>query len=369
MDAPNGPASLRWARYILRQLERSRLVTWERRDDDARLLMITNLWPDSRRPAYGPFVEYTVEGIRDQGVACDVLYVRGYRGKFAYLAGALAAFVMPWAYPGKYLLVHCHGGETALAGRFFWGAPVLASYLGTDLLGTQVGGDLRLRAKCWLRSFVLRRHAALMSATTTKSAEMETLLARRARQRNTVISDGVDRKRFYPRDRDQARADLQWPLHRTIILFAGRAESPEKRIWLAEEAVDLARNQGSDIELRIANGIPPNQMPLYYAAADCLLHTSASEGSPNVVKEALACDLPVVATAAGDVRELLEGVRECVVCEPDANTIAKVLADIAHRGQRSDGWRLTEHLGTESIAKRTLQFYSVFGFPISSSHL
>ncbi len=363
MDVATFPAAQRGAGYILKQLEKSRLITWEHRDDDARLLMITNLWPDQERPAYGPFVKYTVEGIRDLGVGCDVLYVRGYCGAAAYLAGALASFVMPLAYPGKYLLVHCHGGETALAGRFFLGRPVMASYLGTDLLGTQVGGDRRLRAKCWLRSIVLRRHAASMSATTTKSAEMETFLTRHAQERNTVISDGVDRRRFCPRDRDRARVDLKWPLDRTIVLFAGRAESPEKRIWLAEEAIDLARKQNPAVELRIANGVAPSQMPLYYAAADCLLHTSASEGSPNVVKEALACNLPVIATPAGDVRELLQGVDACTVCEPDAKIIASALADIARHRQRSNGRELTAHLDAKSIAQRTLGCYTVLGFP------
>lgn len=356
----------RWARSILTGLDRRQLVTWEQREDNARLLMITNIWPHKERPVYGPFLQLTVEGIRRQGIPCDVLFIRGYRSPAAYVAGALASFLLPFAYPDKYLLVHCHGGETSLAGRFFFGTPVIASYLGTDILGTQVGGNVRLRAKCWLRSAVLRAHAATMSATTTKSLEMESLLVRSARARNTVIPDGVDRERFQPGDCARARAELGWPRDRKIVLFAGRSEASEKRLWLAQQAVSLASSQRPDIELRIANGVPSEQMPLYYVAADCLLHTSVSEGSPNVVKEALACDLPVVATPAGDVRELLSHVDKCTICEASENALADALLKVFSSGQPSNGRERTEHLGIGTIAKRTIECYIEQGFPVAS---
>ena len=355
------------ARSILEYLDAKDLVTWEDCDQDARLLMVTNLWPDHERPDYGPFIKNTVEGVRKQGVTCDVMYIRGYRGKIAYLAGALACLILPLAFPRRYLLVHCHGGETALAARCFLGGPVLATYLGTDLLGTQVGGTFRLRAKCWLRSFVLRRHAGTMSATTTRSVEMETLLISNARLRNRVIPSGIDRLRFHPGDRDRARAELGWPSDKTIVLFAGRAEAPEKRLWLAQQVVDMASAQKPDIELRVVDGVSPSQMPLYYSGADCLLHTSVSEGSSNVVKEALACNLPVIATPAGDVRELLRGVTACAVCEPDPTALAGALVAVLQPNQRSNGREHTDHLSTEAVAKRTIECYVALGFPVSEA--
>jgi glycosyltransferase involved in cell wall biosynthesis len=350
-----------WAKRILEWFEKRQLVTWEHRDKDARLLMITNVWPHRDRPAYGPFVKCTVEGVRGQGIACDVLFIRGYRGPAAYLAGALASLVLPLAYPHKYLLVHCHGGETALAARFFLGVPVLASYLGTDILGSQIGGSLGIRIRFWLRSALLRRHASLMSATTTKSVEMESLLPPAARLRNAVIPDGVDRERFRPGDRTLACTEVGWRSDRVNILFAGRVEAVEKRLWLAEQAVALARSQVPEIELHVVSGVPPSQMPIYYAASDCLLHTSVSEGSPNIVKEALACNLPVVATPAGDVRDLLMGVEACEMCEADANALATALVTILQCQRPSNGREHGEHLSIESIAKRTVEHYRVLG--------
>jgi glycosyltransferase involved in cell wall biosynthesis len=353
----------RGALHILRYFEKRRLVTCEHRDKDARLLMITNLWPHREKPYYGPFVKYTVDGIRNEGISCDVLFIHGYRTLWAYMAGAVAAFLLPFAYPDRYLLVHCHGGETALAARFFHGQPVVASYLGTDILGTQVGGNLRLRLKCWIRSFVLRRHAALMSGTTTKSAEMESLLVRAARRQNRIIPDGVDRELFRVRDRDEARIELGWPRDSAIVLFAGRADAPEKRLWLAQQAVVQASAQMQEIELQVAHRVTPSQMPLYYAAADCLLHTSVSEGSANVIKEALACNLPIVATPAGDTRELIEGVGDCTVCEANASALADALVHVLRPCRRSNGRAHTERLSTDVIARTTIDYYRTLGFP------
>jgi glycosyltransferase involved in cell wall biosynthesis len=332
-------------------------VTWERRSEDATVLMITNVWPHPQRPAYGPFVAYTRDGMVREGVSCDVLFIRGYRGLRAYLAGGIAAAAVPLAYPAKYMLVHSHGGETALAARCFWGAPVLASYLGTDLLGSRIGGGRVTRLRCSLRSLGLRRHASLMSRTTTKSVEMQELLAPRARSRNTVIPDGVDRRRFRTGDRAVACARLGWDPDELHVLFAGRADAVEKRIWLAEQAVALVRHDLPGVKLRVISGIPPSDMPTHYVAADCLLHTSASEGSSNVIKEALACDLPVVATACGDTRELLAEVALCKVCRPDAACLAAALVEILRTGGRSDGRARTEHLALEAIAQRTLDCY------------
>jgi glycosyltransferase involved in cell wall biosynthesis len=357
----------RWARAILASLHTRKLVTFEQREDGSRLLLVTNLWPHEDQPTLGPFIRNTADGLRREGLHCDVLFIRGFRSPLAYLAGALASALMPVAYPHKYLLVHCHGGETALAARFFLGAPVLASYLGTDILGTQLPGTPVQRLTWWLRSRMLRAHAATMSATTTKSVEMERKLLRPAR--NTVIADGVDLRRFRPKDRDQARARLGWPTDRRIVLFAGRAASPEKRLWLAEQAIEIAATELPDIELRIASAVPPEEMPLHYAAADCLLHTSASEGSPNVIKEALACNLAVVATPAGDVREQLADVRACAVTDAGPTALARALLEVLRPALRSDGREHVRGMSLELAAQRTVECYRSLGFPTSISRV
>lgn len=339
-------------------LERRGLFTWERRGCRSGLLTITNVWPHDGNPAYGPFVKRSVAGLDAAGVVGDVLFIRGYKGRRAYLAAA--AFMAMLRVTKRYALVHAHGGEAALVARLYTGAPVVASYLGSDLLAPAEGGR-RIALGRRVRSALLRRHAALMTATTTKTREMEDVLPRRARLHNRVIADGIQLDRFRPIDRELARSRLGWPLGSPIVLFCGRAASPVKRLWLAEQAVSLARADLGDLQLMIASGVEPDAMPDYYSAADCLLHTSASEGSPNVIKEALACNLPIVATPAGDIERLVAGARPGGVVDADARALAREVVRCCRDPTRSNGRSLAGGMTLQSAAAATVDLYRSLG--------
>jgi teichuronic acid biosynthesis glycosyltransferase TuaC len=103
--------------------------------------------------------------------------------------------------------------------------------------------------------------------------------------------------------------------------------------------------------------VPPEQIPTLLSAADCLLLTSSVEGSPNVVKEALACNLPVVSTDVGDVSKLLSDVRPSAVCPPDASELARALLECVDPPQRSNGRAMTAALDEDEIAARLLSIY------------
>jgi glycosyltransferase involved in cell wall biosynthesis len=106
---------------------------------------------------------------------------------------------------------------------------------------------------------------------------------------------------FSPIPKDEARRALGLETKDYLVLFATNPKEPIKQYLLAEEAVALARTELPGIRLLLASGVPSESMPLYMNACDALLLTSAHEGSPNVVKEAVACDTPVVVVHVGDV--------------------------------------------------------------------
>jgi len=113
----------------------------------------------------------------------------------------------------------------------------------------------------------------------------------------------------------------------------------------------------ANVELLIVYHKPPEQMPAFYSASDVLLLTSDWEGSPNVVKEALACDLPVVSVPVGDVEERIRGLPACSICPRDASALA-VAVDAALRQQRPDSLRpAVSELDTPKIAWRLLEIY------------
>jgi teichuronic acid biosynthesis glycosyltransferase TuaC len=332
------------------------LLTLEREDPDAEILVVTNGWPNADNDAYCVFIKRQMESVVERGVRCDVLFIRGYRSRWAY---PLAAFRLGfWSLTGRrrYHLVHAHSGEAALAACFYRRAPLLVSYLGDDLLGTpDANGVISSRAR--IERAIFRAHARLTAGTITKSREMETVLPAGVRARNSVLPNGVDTTIFRPVDRSAARRELGWEPEARVALFAADPDVPRKRYWLAKAAVDHACGQLTDLRLHVARSVAPDEMPLLMNAADCLMLTSSIEGSPNVVKEALMCNLPVIATPSGDVAELLDGVIPSYVCEPSETALSKALVDCLQEPKRSNGREMSQRLDARAVADSLLSIY------------
>jgi glycosyltransferase involved in cell wall biosynthesis len=319
------------------------------------VLMVTNMWPRAEHPGYGVFVFRQIESLRALGLDCEVVFVEGYRTRWAYVRESLRMLRLNFSAP-RPRLVHAHGGETALVARWYLRGPVVVSYCGDDLLGTpRANGSIALTSR--VRRKLLRAHARLMTRTITKSAEMERSLHPAVRGRNRIVPNGVDRSIFRPSSGDAARRRLGWPAEDRIVLFAADPTVQRKRYWLADAACREAEHTVGPIRLEVAWGTSPADMPVLMAAADCMLLTSAIEGSPNVVKEAVACGLPVVSTDVGDVAEILSDVDLSWVCAPEPGPLAGALADCLTVRRRSNGWERSAWLCQERIAERLLGLY------------
>jgi glycosyltransferase involved in cell wall biosynthesis len=332
------------------------LVTFEREDPNAEVLVVTSGWPNEDIETYCVFIKRQVESLIRLGIRCDVLFVRGYRSPLAYPLAALR--LAAWSITGRrrYRLVHAHSGEAAAAATFYRRAPLLVSYLGDDLLGTpRADGAVPLVSR--IRRWFFRHHARFAARTITKSREMAAALPPSVRLGNTVLPNGVGTDHFRPIDRCAARHELGWDRDARIVLFAADPRVPRKRYWLAEAAVDRARTRLPELQLQVACGVAPDRMPLLMNAADCLLLTSSSEGSPNVVKEALMCNLPIVATPAGDVVELVEGVVPSYVCDASETALSDALVECLREPRRSNGRDASNRLDSRVVAGSLLALY------------
>jgi glycosyltransferase involved in cell wall biosynthesis len=313
------------------------------------------MWPHQGNPVYGIFVKRQIESLQDLGLDCDVLFIEGHRTRWEYARAAVYMLSLNWS-KARPRLVHSHGGETALAVRWYVRGPVAISYCGDDVLGTpRADGSLITSSR--VRCFVFRQMARLMTATITKSTEMEATLPAKARNRNIVVPNGVDRSVFRRRPRDAARRQLGWADTHRIVLFAANPDVERKRHWLAAAACREAERRIGPVQLVICNGTLPDAMPLHMAGADCLLLTSSIEGSPNVVKEAVACGLPVVSTDVGDVRRVLRDVEPSWICAPNPDELATALVQCLAKPRRSNGWEQSAWLGQDQIGLRLLDFY------------
>jgi teichuronic acid biosynthesis glycosyltransferase TuaC len=331
------------------------LLSIEHADPEARVLVVTNMWPHPEDPDYGIFIKRQVDSLIAAGLRCDVLFIHGYRSAQAY-AEAIRWLVAANRRRPPYALVHGHGGETAIPLRFYVRGPVLVSYCGSDLLGApRADGSIPFAHR--LRRSLLRQHARLLPATLTKSRQMQEVLPPELRARNAVIPNGVDMALFAPIDRADARSRLGWDEGERVVLFAADPQVERKRYWLAKAACDRAGEMVPGVRLHIATGVAPTEMPVLMSAADCLLLTSSIEGSPNVIKEALMCNLPVVSTDAGDAREILDGVEPSWLCEDDPESLSRALVACVEQPRRSNGRRVSSHLGLEPIGGRVLALY------------
>jgi glycosyltransferase involved in cell wall biosynthesis len=151
-----------------------------------------------------------------------------------------------------------------------------------------------------------------------------------------VIPCGVDLSVFKPYDRDEARTRLRWPKDRHVVLFPFDPARPEKRYDLARAAVEELVQERVEAELVTVFNVANGEMPWYYSAADVMLLCSDQEGSPTSVKEALACNLPVVATDVGDVSALLSGVAGTRICPQEVGAIARNLREVLDRSRRRE---------------------------------
>ncbi len=318
-----------------------------------RVLFVTNMWPDAERPWYGAYVERQAESLGDLGLEVDVIAIRGYAGRAAYLARALDVLRVR---PGRYRIVHGHYGHAGVVARLQVGAPLVVTYCGDDLLGT-ADFDGTLTRRSAVEAAVFRQLARVCARTITQSEQMAGRLPAACRERNAVIPNGVDLDRFGPVDRAEARRTLGWAPSEAVVLFVGDPRLAVKNFALARETVARAAAGGAPVRLQVVSGRRPDEVPLLMGAADALLLTSRSEGSPNVVKEAMASELPVVATPVGDVRERLEGVPGCHVRPPEPGPLAEALVRALGHGRTPAARRAVAPLAVRAVARRILAVY------------
>jgi len=237
-------------------------------------------------------------------------------------------------------VVHAqYGSVTAAVADAARGAlPLVISFCGEDLLGTPEPGLLwRMRTRA-------SRSIGLMAAwraqsLVVKSRNLLSALPAPLRSRAEIIPNGVDDKVFVPLGRADARSKLGWSESQPVVLFnAGSSvHKRRKNLPLAQAMMTELRQSHPLAKLETLSSTPQADVALKMSAADCLLVTSLHEGSPNIVKEAMACNLPVVTVPCGDVEERLAGVQPGCVAPYDAAQLASSIRRVLERGGRSNG--------------------------------
>jgi teichuronic acid biosynthesis glycosyltransferase TuaC len=262
--------------------------------------------PDAGHPERGRFVRDQVDALRRLGDAEVELY------EFPPGGAALvdAARELRRRHRGGARgidVVHAHFGLTA------WPAfGVRAGVRGLTVHGTDVRHP-RTRLATRLALPLID----LIAAPTPELAHE--LPGRRARERAQVLPCGVDLARFHSIPRTAARAELGLDPHAPCLLFPADPARPGKRY-------DRALAVAGAVPLHTLGGVAPDQVPLWVNAANAVVVPSEAEGFGLAVLEALACDVPVLATPVGVHPQALEGVAGALCAPFDAERWRAVVA-------------------------------------------
>ncbi len=237
-------------------------------------------------------------------------------------------------------------------------APLVVTFRGSDLNPVPSCNSLRIGLGHLLSQLCTLRAKGIICV----SEELRNRLWW-TRERAMVIVGGVNLERFTPMPRAEARAKLGWDGDAPAVLFNAGRHPKIKRLDLAQAAVIEARKRMPEIEFIVLRGdVEPDSMPLWYNAVDCVLITSDYEGSPTVLKEAMACNLPVVSVDVGDVVERLKGVSPGRLAPRDPVALGEALAATLGDLERSNGRQAVEDLSELAEAERIREIYRTLAY-------
>ena len=314
------------------------------------VLMITSEWPTKAHPEWASFIVKQVEGLIKTGINVEVFSFRGRKNPINYFTAWRR--LQKLLRSKKFDLIHAQFGQSGIL-TFSSKLPWVVTFHGSDLEGYvskngnyTVGGKLLNR----ISRFVSKRAKEVILVSRSLARCLPAGLPYH------VIPCGIDLDFFHPVAQSEARKKLGLSAQKRIILFVS-PQIPVKRFDLAQKAVDLIKDR-FDTELITLSGVSPDSMRLYLNAADVLLLTSKHEGSPTILKEALACNLPVVAIRAGDIEERIKNLEGCIICQDDsALTISKALTSVLSVPKRIHGRDRVSHLGLDSIEQNIAAVY------------
>jgi glycosyltransferase involved in cell wall biosynthesis len=323
-----------------------------------KILAITNMYPSLQRPGSGVFVEQQIKGLLSRGLDVRVMFFdrRKEGASVYYRISALLQRQLADFAPD---LVHVmYGGVMADQVTKQRGLPpTVVTFHGSDLLGENLSGLARK---------LISRYGVHCSRKAARRVEgiivvgrhlLKALGAGIAATKVQVIPCGIDLERFKPLDQQQCRERLAWQPADFHVLFATSEGDPVKRPELARAAVGLLHGKYGDVKFHVLSGTPNSEVPYWLNAADVLLLTSKHEGSPTIVKEALACGLPVVSVPVGDVRERIAGIDGCHLAEPESEDLARKLELVYKIRQRLNCDEKLQDISNQTIAARLEHFY------------
>ncbi|MBN1639302.1 MAG: peptidoglycan bridge formation glycyltransferase FemA/FemB family protein [Ignavibacteriales bacterium] len=274
-------------------------------------------------------------------ITVDYFGIKG-KGILGYLKNILA--VRDFLKKNNVDVIHSHYSLSSFI--------VSISKIGLNIpqVASLMGSDIHTNA---VMKFIIKVFSNFIwKNTIVKSVEMKKRLDLK---NSIVIANGVDLDFFFPDEQQKYKKKINFDKNKKQIIWVSNPDRYEKNFTLAEKAVESLNNR--DIQLVVVSDKPLNVVKDYMLAADMLLLSSLWEGSPNVIKEAMALNLPIVSTDVGDVRDIISDTVGCFVVLPNIDAMAKAIEKCLDFGRRTNGRKAITHLDSNIVAQKIFSIY------------
>ena len=289
---------------------------------------------------FAPFIVEQAEALKKQDCVVDYYGLqgkglRGYLRNLPLLKQKIREFCPD--------VIHTHYGLSGFFANLQRRIPVVTTYHGSDINDKKVLllSKVAMRLSAW-NVFVSRK----------------TLEIAKPKKKYTLLPCGIDLTDLQLTGREEARQKMKLGTDKRYILFSGAFDNEVKNASLAKEAVALL--QGNQAELLELKGYTREEVTLLMCAADSILMTSLTEGSPQVIKEAMACGCPIVSVDVGDVKERTNGVEGCYVADTrNPKELADMLGKAFAFSAKTEGRKklVADGLDNQFVSEKLMEIY------------
>jgi len=283
-----------------------------------------------------PFITDQANALKDKSVEVDFYLIKG-TGIFGYLKNykSLRRKIAQF----KPEIVHAHYGLSGLLCGLQRKVPTVVTFHGSDINVPKVRFFSRIANKFSAASIFVSKD-----------------LAKIINQKHAiVIPCGVDLDVFYPMDKEMIRKKFNMLKNVKYILFSSSFNNKVKNYKLAEEAISILSKK--NLEILELKGYSRNEVAELMNGVDLVLLTSHSEGSPQFIKEAMACNAPIVSVAVGDVPSIIKNTQGCFIAEDSAIEVSKAIVEALSFNNRTNGRQSIERFDNKTIAKQLVELY------------
>ena len=312
------------------------------------ILFVTNMFPTANNPFFGIFIKEQIDSLKKFfSFNENIYFINGlHKSKFEYLK---SIFLIPyWVIKHKPDFIHIHYGISGLFLLFFRPkVPVFLTLHGCDF---QDHGDNRIQV--WVSKIIAKKVDQIF----VQNKVMKDL-GMLINPNTQILTCGVDTEFFDPLKSDRLSFDKK------VIVFPSNPSREEKNFPLFSKVIkQLESDLGENVIVKFIDKMSRSEIRDLLSSADCLVMTSISEGSPQVIKEALSCSLPVVSVPVGNVAEMIDGVPNCYVSSNyEVNELVKLVIMVLHGSKEGirDSFLGKNVYDNENIAFMLAEYYQL----------